>query len=62
MVGDRWGRGGPLREWALGQVGSAEDGRAVRSEATGDDPDALGQLVARQLLELGAGALLHPRT
>ncbi len=41
-----------------GLVGSVADGRAVRSEAVGADVDALGQLVAQQLLDLGAGALM----
>ena len=41
-----------------GLVGSVADGRAVRSEAVGDDVDALGQLVAQQLLDLGAGEFI----
>ncbi len=41
-----------------GLVGSVADGRAVRSEAVGDDVDALGQQVAQQLLDLGAGAFI----
>lgn len=43
-----------------GMVGSAEDGRAVRAEASGAaaDPEALGQQVAQRLLAAGAGALL----
>ena len=42
-----------------GMVGSAADGQAVRAEAEGDDPEALGRQVAEQLLEQGAGALLE---
>jgi hydroxymethylbilane synthase len=45
----------------IGQVSAVEDGRAVRSEATGDDPDALGKQVAQQLLDLGAGAFIAGR-
>lgn len=41
-----------------GLVGSVADGRTVRSEATGDDVDALGKQVAQQLLDLGAGAFI----
>jgi hydroxymethylbilane synthase len=41
-----------------GLVGSAADGRAVRSAAFGDAPEALGQRVARQLLDAGAGEFL----
>jgi hydroxymethylbilane synthase len=43
-----------------GLVGSADDGTLVRAHAAGrrDAPDALGLLVARQLLDAGAGALL----
>jgi hydroxymethylbilane synthase len=41
-----------------GLVGSAADGRAVRGEAIGDDADALGKLVAQQLLERGAGEFI----
>ncbi|MFT3761430.1 MAG: hydroxymethylbilane synthase [Pseudoxanthomonas sp.] len=42
-----------------GLVGSAGDGRTVRSEAFADgDPEALGERVARELLERGAGELL----
>jgi hydroxymethylbilane synthase len=43
-----------------GLVGSAHDGRAVRSAAFGDEPDALGRQVARQLLDLGAGEFIAP--
>jgi hydroxymethylbilane synthase len=45
----------------IGQVSAVEDGRAVRSEATGDDADALGKLVAQRLLDLGAGAFIAGR-
>ncbi len=45
----------------VGQVSAVEDGRAVRSEATGDDADALGKLVAQQLLDLGAGEFIAGR-
>lgn len=43
-----------------GLVGSAADGTLVRAQALGrgDAPDALGLLVAQQLLQAGAGALL----
>ncbi|WMJ70594.1 hydroxymethylbilane synthase [Stenotrophomonas sp. 24(2023)] len=43
-----------------GLVGSAGDGRAVRADAVGpgSDPDALGQQVARLLLERGADTIL----
>ena len=43
-----------------GLVGSAADGRVLRTEARGPatDPDALGRRVAAQLLEQGAGAFL----
>ncbi len=44
-----------------GLVGSAVDGRAVRAEATGHDADALGREVARELLDLGAGAFIAGR-
>jgi len=44
-----------------GLVGSADEGRLVRAEASGDAPDALGIEVAGRLLEAGAGALLPPR-
>jgi hydroxymethylbilane synthase len=44
-----------------GLVGSASDGRAVRAEAVGpaSDPEALGQRVAKMLLDAGAGELLN---
>ncbi|MBN4994592.1 hydroxymethylbilane synthase [Stenotrophomonas maltophilia] len=44
-----------------GLVGSASDGRAVRAEAIGpaSDPEALGQRVAKMLLDAGAGELLN---
>ncbi len=44
-----------------GLVGSASDGRAVRAEAVGpgSDPEALGQQVAKMLLDAGAGELLN---
>ena len=48
--------GGRLR--LQGLVGSAGDGRLVRAEASGDDPDILGREVARLLLDAGAGELL----
>lgn len=41
-----------------GMVGSASDGRAVRAEGEGADPESLGRQVAEQLLEQGAGSLL----
>ena len=41
-----------------GLVAAVADGRAVRAEATGDDPDALGRDVAQQLLDQGAGAFI----
>lgn len=43
-----------------GLVGSVADGRLVRAEARGpgSDPDALGQVVARALLEGGAAEML----
>jgi len=43
-----------------GLVGGVADGRTVRAEARGpgSDPEALGQLVARGLLDGGAGELL----
>ncbi|MBB1087171.1 hydroxymethylbilane synthase [Lysobacter sp. SG-8] len=46
----------------VGQVGSVEDGRAVRAEAVGParDPVALGDAVAHRLLAQGAGALIDP--
>lgn len=47
-----------------GLVGSAEDGRLVRADATAGRGEAvaLGEAVARGLLECGAGDLLPPRT
>lgn len=42
----------------LGLVGSAGDGRVVRVEVSGDDPEALGREAARGLLAQGAAALL----
>lgn len=42
-----------------GLVGSAEDGRVVRAEAAGRDPQALGRQVAARLLERGAGPMLE---
>ena len=45
----------------VGLVAAVADGRAVRAEATGDDPDALGREVAQLLLDQGAGAMLHPQ-
>ena len=42
----------------LGMVGSAADGRAVRVEVAGDEPEAVGREAARQLLAGGAGELL----
>ena len=41
-------------------VGGVADGRIVRAQGQGDggDPEALGQLVAKRLLEAGAGDLL----
>ena len=44
-----------------GLVGSADDGRLVRAEGTGDEPEALGAEVAARLLDAGAGELLPPR-
>ena len=46
-----------------GLVGSATDGSLVRGNASGSagDPEAIGQAVARALLEAGAGALLPPQ-
>ncbi len=41
-----------------GLVGSAADGRAVRSAAFGDEPQTLGRQVAQQLLDLGAREFL----
>lgn len=45
----------------VGLVAAVADGRAVRAEATGDDPDALGREVAQLLLDQGADAMLHPQ-
>lgn len=42
----------------LGMVGSAADGRAVRVEVGGDEPEAVGREAARRLLAAGAGELL----
>lgn len=44
-----------------GLVGSPDGRRIVRSEAEGaaDDPDALGETVARKLLDQGAGEILR---
>lgn len=46
--------------WLQGLVGGVADGRRIRAEAQGpaSDPEALGQAVARQLLDAGAGELL----
>ena len=46
--------------WLQGLVGGVADGRAVRAQAQGpgNDPEALGRDVARQLLDGGAGDLL----
>jgi hydroxymethylbilane synthase len=46
-----------------GLVGSAEDGRVVRAQAAAEiaSADALGQHVARALLDAGAGEFLPPR-
>ena len=46
--------------WLQGLVGGVADGRRIRAEAQGpaSDPEALGQNVARQLLDAGAGELL----
>jgi hydroxymethylbilane synthase len=46
-----------------GMVGDAGDGRLVRADASGPaaDPEALGERVARALLDDGAGAFLPPR-
>ena len=43
-----------------GLVGSELDGRTVRAEADGDDPDTVGGEVARRLLAFGAGEFLPP--
>src|SRR5690606_39101042 len=46
-----------------GLVGSAEDGRVVRAEETGDvaQAGAIGTAVARRLLDAGAAEFLPPR-
>lgn len=44
-----------------GLVGSADDGRLVRAEGSGDASEALGAEVAARLLDAGAGELLPPR-
>lgn len=46
--------------WLQGLVGGVADGRRIRAEAQGpaSEPEALGQNVARQLLDAGAGELL----
>ena len=44
-----------------GLVGDADDGRLVRAEGRGDEPEALGAEVAARLLDAGAGELLPPR-
>ena len=41
-----------------GLVGSARDGRVVRAEAAGNDPETLGRRLAADLLDRGAGELL----
>lgn len=41
-----------------GLVGGVSDGRAVRAEGRGADPEALGAAVAQALLQAGAGELL----
>jgi len=43
-----------------GMVGDAATGRLLRAQASGDDPVALGEDVARRLLADGAGAMLAP--
>ncbi len=47
--------------WLQGLVGGVADGRAVRAQGQGpgNDPEALGRDVARQLLDGGAGELLR---
>lgn len=42
-----------------GLIGDAGDGRVVRADARGDDPDALGREVARLLRQSGADELLR---
>ncbi|MEO5565155.1 MAG: hydroxymethylbilane synthase [Luteimonas sp.] len=46
-----------------GLVGSADDGRLVRGEASGDpgNPETIGAEVAKRLLAAGAAAFLPPR-
>jgi hydroxymethylbilane synthase len=44
-----------------GLVGDAGDGRVVRADASGDDPDAVGREVARLLRQNGADELLGHR-
>ncbi len=44
-----------------GLVGGAEDGRLVRAEGSGGEPEMLGAEVAARLLDAGAGELLPPR-
>ena len=43
-----------------GLVGSEADGRTVRAEARGHDPDQVGRAVAQRLLDFGAGDFLPP--
>jgi hydroxymethylbilane synthase len=45
-----------------GLVGDAGDGRVVRADARGDDPEMLGREVARLLRQNGADALLRARS
>jgi hydroxymethylbilane synthase len=45
-----------------GLVGDARDGRIVRADAGGDDPESLGREVARLLRQNGADALLRARS
>jgi porphobilinogen deaminase len=44
-----------------GLVGNVESGSILRAESTGSisQPKALGELVANQLLDIGAGKLLE---
>ena len=44
-----------------GMIGDARDGRVVRAEGRGDDPDALGAEVARRLRDEGGEAILAAR-
>jgi len=44
--------------WLEGLVGGVSDGRIIRAQAPGNEPQRLGQFVAQQLLEKGAGELL----